>query len=98
ALVNVGGGPRCLVNLAGMLRDQLSNHLKMAELLHRDVLQHVANTRVLDVEGLHPVLQCRSQLAGRTSKLLQEKGSKTRIWFANLDGLDQLLRSEEHTS
>jgi hypothetical protein len=39
-----------------MLRDQLADHLEMAKFLHRDVLQHVANTGILDVEGLHPVL------------------------------------------
>ena len=45
---------RRLVNLAGVLRDKLSHHLKMAELLNRDVLQHVANARILNMEGLHP--------------------------------------------
>jgi hypothetical protein len=28
----------------------------MAKVLHRDVLQHVADAGILDVEGLHPVL------------------------------------------
>ena len=48
-----------LVEFAGVLRDQLSNHLKMTELLDRDVLQHVADAGVLDVERLHPILQGR---------------------------------------
>ena len=48
--------PKMLVNLAGMLRYELSDHLKMAELLHRNVLQHVSDTRILDVKRLHPVL------------------------------------------
>ena len=52
-----------LVEFAGVLRDQLSNHLKVAELLDRDVLQHVADAGILDMEGLHPILQCRGELA-----------------------------------
>ena len=39
-----------LVDLAGVLCDQLSNHLEMAELLKRDVLQHVADPGILDME------------------------------------------------
>jgi hypothetical protein len=74
-----------------VLRNELSDHLKMAELLHRDVLQHVANACILDVEGLHPVLQCRSELACRAAELLQQEGAKARIRLANLDRLDQFL-------
>ncbi len=39
-----------LVEFAGVLRDQLSNHLKVAELLDRDVLEHVPDAGVLDME------------------------------------------------
>ena len=74
-----------------MLRDQFTNHLEMAEFLHRDVLQHIADAGILDVEGLHPVLQCRSELACRAAELLQQEGAKARIRLANLDRLDQFL-------
>ena len=74
-----------------MLRDELSDHLEMAELLHRDVLQHVANAGILDVKGLHPVLQRRGELAGRATELLQQECTEARIGLADLDRLDQFL-------
>ena len=64
----VDGG---LVDLAGVRGDQLADHLEVAELLDRDVLEHVANAGILNVEGLDPVLQCRGQFAGGTPELLQ---------------------------
>jgi hypothetical protein len=35
-----------LVHLAGVLRDQLADHFKVAEFLQRDILQHVANAGI----------------------------------------------------
>jgi hypothetical protein len=61
---------RRLINLARVLRDELADHLEMAELLHRDVLQHITNACILNVEGLHPVLQRRSELACCAAELL----------------------------
>ena len=46
---------RRLIDLAGMLRNELSHHFQVAELFEGDILQHVANRRILHVEGLHPV-------------------------------------------
>jgi hypothetical protein len=60
----------CLINLAGVLRDQLAHHLKVAELLDGDVLQHVADRGVLDVERLNPILERCRLLSGRTAELL----------------------------
>ena len=66
---------RCIVNrrlidLARVLRDQFANHLQMAELLHRNVLQHVADASIFDMEGLHPILQGGGKFASRAAKLL----------------------------
>jgi hypothetical protein len=42
-----------------VLGDQLAHHFKMTELFDRYVLKHVADSRVLDVERLNPILQGR---------------------------------------
>ncbi len=42
---------RGFLELTGMLCDQLANHLKVAELLNRNVLKHIADAGILDVEG-----------------------------------------------
>ncbi len=82
---------RRLIDLAGVLRDKLSDHLEMAELLHRDVLQHVADAGILDVERLDPILQRRRQLAGCAAELLQQKCAEACVRLADLDRLDQFL-------
>jgi hypothetical protein len=65
-------------SFAGVLRDQLSHHFKVAKLLDRDVLKHVADAGVLDVERLHPILQGRRRpLFRRTSRDLN------RMWDVN---------------
>ena len=74
-----------------MLGDQFADHLEMAELLHRDVLQHVADARVLDVERLHPVLQRRRQLARGAAELFEEECAETRVRRADVDRMDQLF-------
>src|SRR5689334_24434109 len=51
---------RFLIDLAGMLSDQFADHFEVAKLLDRDVLQHIADRSIFDVEGLHPVLQSGS--------------------------------------
>ena len=64
--VNIG-----LIHLAGVLGNKLADHLKMAELLHRDVLQHIADAGILDMEGLHPILERRGQFTSCTAELLK---------------------------
>src|SRR5258708_5189615 len=68
----------------------------MAELFDRDVLQHVANARILNVAGLYPLLQRRGKLASGAAELLKEKRAEPRVRLADLDGLDQLFAMEEH--
>ena len=77
-----------LIDLAGVLRDKLSDHLEMAELLHRDILQHIANACVLYVERLDPILQRRRQLTGCAAELLQQKCAEAGVRLADLDRLD----------
>ena len=74
-----------------MLRDQLSNHLKVAELLDRDVLQHVADAGVLDVERLHPILQGSRKFASSSAELLQEICAEASVRGAYNDGLHELF-------
>jgi hypothetical protein len=40
----------------------------MAKFLDRDILQHVADRRIFDVEGLHPVLQRCCQFASSAAE------------------------------
>ena len=68
-----------------------ANHLKMAEFLDRDVLQHVADAGVLDVEGLHPVLQGRRKFAGGSAELLQEIRAEASVGGAYIDRLDKFF-------
>jgi hypothetical protein len=63
----------------------------MAKLLHRYVLQHVADASVLNVERLDPVLQRRRQLAGCATELLQQKCAEACIRLADLDRLNEFL-------
>src|ERR1700733_11102297 len=84
----VDGG---LIKFARMLRDQLANHFEMTEFLDRDVLKHVPDAGILDVERLHPILQRRGQFPGRSSKLLEEICAKAGVWSSNIDGLNQLF-------
>ena len=74
-----------------MLGNKLADHLKMAELLHRDVLQHIADAGILDVEGLHPILERCGQFAGCAPELLKQQGSETSIGLTDLDWLYQFL-------
>jgi hypothetical protein len=74
----------------------------MAELFECDVLQHVANACVFDVEGLDPILQGGSQLASCASELFQEispeasvnRGSRTQP----VDFRDQTMRWNTESS
>ena len=70
--------------------DELSNHLKVAELLDRDVLQHVADAGVLDVERLHPILQGRRKFTRSSAELLQEICAEASVRGAYIDRLDVL--------
>ena len=85
-VVNIG-----LVDFARMLRDQLADHFEMAEFLDGDVLKHVANAGVLDVEGLHPVLQRGGKFARRSAELLEEERAEARVRFAHAHGLNKFL-------
>ena len=87
---------RGLVELGGMLDDELADHLEMAELLHRDVLEHVANAGVGDMERLHPVLQGRGQFPGGTAELLQQELAEARVRCADIDRHDGLFVMDEH--
>src|SRR5260370_34311605 len=79
----VGGVPS--VALFGMLLDHPSDHLEMAELLERDVVQHVADRRVLDMEGLRPVGQRGAELASSAAELLHHPPADTRLGALDLD-------------
>ena len=85
-----------LIDLARVLSNQLTDHLQMAEFFHRNVLQHIADAGILDMEGLHPILQRSGELAGRAAKLLQQESAEACIWLADLDRLDQFFLMEEH--
>ena len=87
---------RSLIDLAGVLRDELSHHLKMAKLLDGDILQHVADPGVFDVKGLHPVLQRGGQFAGGAAELLEQKLAKGSVGFPNIDRLDKLFAMKKH--
>ena len=80
-----------LVDFARVLRDQLADHFEMAEFLDRDVLQHVADAGVLDVERLHPVLQRGGEFARGATELLEQKRAEARVWFAHAHGLNEFL-------
>jgi len=79
-----------------MLLDHPANHLEMAEFLERDVVQHVADRSILDMEGLGPVSQCGAEFAGRAAKLLQQHLAKTWIGTLDFDVVHQFLAMEEH--
>ena len=74
-----------------MLRNQLANHFEMAEFLDRDILEHVADASILDVERLYPILQGRCQFTRGPSKLLKKVGAKASVGDANIDGLNKLF-------
>ena len=82
---------RRLIQLARMLRDQLAHHFEMTELLDGDVLEHVPDESIFDVERLHPILQRRSQFSGGPSKLLEEICAKARVRLSDIDGLNQFF-------
>ena len=84
------------VALFGMLLDHPSDHLEMAELFDRDVLQHVADRRVLGMEGLRPIGERRGQLAGRAAELLEQHLTEERIGILAFDVQHQLFAVEEH--
>src|ERR1700722_17594587 len=81
----VDGG---LIKLARVLRDQFADHFEMAEFLDGDVLKHVADASILDMERLHPILQRRGQFAGCPSKLLEQISAEASIRGSYIDGLN----------
>ena len=84
-----------LVKLFGMLRNQFADHFEMAEFLDRDILEHVTDASILDVERLHPILQGGSQFAGGPSKLLKKIGNWAagcQAWINALQGADGAYR------
>jgi hypothetical protein len=61
----------------------------MAEFLDRDVLEHVADRRILDVKGLHPILQSGCQFTRSATELLQKVSAKLHIWLIDAHRFDQ---------
>jgi hypothetical protein len=55
----------------------------MTELFHRDVLQHIANAGVLDMERLDPVLERSGKLSGRAAELFKKILSEAGIRLAD---------------
>ena len=80
-----------LVEFAGVLRDQLSHHLKVAELLDRDVLKHVTDAGVLDVETIAPNIAGPPSVAGGSAELLQEIRAEASIRGPYIDRLDKFF-------
>ena len=62
-----------------MLCQQFADHFEVAELLDRDVLKHVADAGVLDVERLHPILEGRRQFAGCSPESLKEIRARSEL-------------------
>jgi len=58
-------------------------------------VQHVADRRVLDMEGLRPIGQRSAELAGSAAELLQQHLAKARIGALDLDVVHQFLAVEE---
>ena len=81
-----------------MLLDHSPDHLEMAELLESDVMQHVADRLVLDMEGLGPIGQRSAELAGSAAELLQQHLAKPRIGALDLDVVHQLFAVEKHVT
>ena len=48
-----------LIDVLRVLRDELADHFEVAELFKRDILEHVTDGGILDMEGLNPILQVR---------------------------------------
>jgi hypothetical protein len=63
----------------------------MAEFLHRDVLKHVADARVFDMERLNPILEGSRQLAGGATELFQQKRPESRIRLGNAYGMKKFF-------
>ena len=82
----------------GVLLDHSPDHLEMAELFESNVMQHVADGLVLDVEGLGPIGQRGAELAGSAAELLQQHLPKTRIGALNFDVVHQLFAVEKHVT
>src|SRR5665213_1325785 len=85
-----------LVDLARVLRYEFADHFEMAELFHRDILQHVADACVLDMEGLYPILQSRSQFSGCTAELFEQKLAELGIWLADINRHDGFFNMGKH--
>ena len=81
-----------------MLGDQFADHFKVAEFLDRDVLKHVADAGVLDVERLHPILQRRGEFARGSSELLKKIGAEAGVRSAHVHGLNKLFAVKKHKS
>ena len=64
---------------------------EMTELLDRDILKHVADSGILDMKRLHPILQCRLNSPVATCKLLKKVYSEAGVGVTHADGLNQLF-------
>jgi len=79
-----------------VLLDHASDHLEMAELLDGDILQHVADRRLLDVERLRPIGERRRQFAGGAAELLEQQLPERDAWILDLDVQHQLFAMKKH--
>jgi hypothetical protein len=80
-----------------MLCDELSNHFEVAEFLDRNVLQHIADAGILNMEGLDPVLESCGEFASCSPELFEQECTKACIWFANIYRLDEFFAMQKHT-
>ena len=85
-----------LINFPGVLSDQMSDHLEMAEFFHGDILQHVAQAGVFDMKGLHPVLQRGGEFARGAAELFEQESSKLRVRFAHVNRPEKFFAMVKH--
>jgi len=79
-----------------VLGDQFADHFEVAELLDCDVLQHVANSCILYMEELHPILQGSGQLPRRAAELFEQIYAEPRIGPSDGYGLEEFFGVQKH--
>ena len=80
-----------LLAALGVGLDQVRHDLEMAELLGRNVHQHVAKIIVVGVLCLGEVLQTGRKLARRPAELLQQELRELGVWLGHDDGMKSTL-------
>ena len=84
----INGG---LIDLAGVLGDELPNHLQVPELLDGDVLEHVANSSVLDVETIAPSIGTPRLIRRWHRQTAPEGTDRNRVGCSDTNRLDKLF-------